>query len=98
MIWFLLGDGAVAERENAASEADAREVMRARQTLGGDPASVYDTGVENPKPTPPPLSARVRMAARDEENDPVTFRIGRVVAWLEGATRAALERAGDVYH
>ena len=98
LIWFLLGDGAVAERENAASEADAREVMRARQTLGGDPASVYDTGVENPKPTPPPLSARVRMAARDEENDPVTFRIGRVVAWLEGATRAALERAGDVDH
>ena len=61
LIWFLLGDGAVAERENAASEADAREVMRARQTLGGDPASVYDTGVENPKPTPPPLSARINV-------------------------------------
>ena len=32
------------------------------------------------------------MAARDENGDPVTFRLNRVVAWLEGTARAAVER------
>ena len=41
------------------------------------------------------------MAARDETNDPTTFRLNRVVAWLEGMSRARYaaelgdEHAGD---
>ena len=92
LVWFLLGDGALIESEGAASEASARLLIAERQAAGGDPASAIDTGVANPAPLPPPLSARVRMAARDENGDPVTFRLNRVVAWLEGTARAAVER------
>jgi len=72
LVWFLLGDGATEERDGAAAEVAARHVMAARQRdLGGDPASRFDTGVFNAAPLPAPLSARVRMAARDEDGDPV---------------------------
>ena len=35
------------------------------------------------------------MAARDETSDPVTFRLNRVVAWLEGTARAAMRREAE---
>ena len=35
------------------------------------------------------------MAARDEASDPVTFRLNRVVAWLEGTARAAMRREAE---
>jgi nuclear pore complex protein Nup107 len=98
LVWFLLGDGAAIEADGAASEAAARAVIAQRQAAGGDPASAIDSGVPNPAPLPPPLSARIRIAARDQLGDPVTFRLNRVVAWLEGTARAAMqrERAGLV--
>ena len=98
LVWFLLGDGAAIEADGAASEAAARAVIARRQAAGGDPASAIDSGVPNPAPTPIPLSARIRIAARDFIGDPVTFRLNRVVAWLEGTARAAMqrERAGLV--
>jgi len=98
LVWFLLGDGAAIEANGAASESAARAVIAQRQLAGGDPASAIDSGVPNPAPLPPPLSARIRIAARDEAGDPVTFRLNRVVAWLEGQARAAMqrERAGLV--
>ena len=98
LVWFLLGDGAAIEADGAASEAAARAVIARRQAAGGDPASAIDSGVPNPAPTPIPLSARIRIAARDQSGDPVTFRLNRVVAWLEGTARAAMqrERAGLV--
>ena len=96
LVWFLLGDGAAIEADGAASEAAARAVIARRQAAGGDPASAIDSGVPNPAPLPR-LSARIRIAARDQLGD-VTFRLNRVVAWLEGTARAAMqrERAGLV--
>ena len=95
LVWFLLGDGATTEREHAAAERDARDAIAARQAAGGDPASRFGGGAPNPAPLPAPLSARVRMAARDEASDPVTFRLNRVVAWLEGTARAAMRREAE---
>lgn len=92
LCWFLLGEGAVLERENAFREKSARDAIAKRQAAGGDPASKFENLSRNDNPLPAPLSARVRMAARDEQHDPVTFRINRVVAWLEGNQRAALLR------
>jgi nuclear pore complex protein Nup107 len=92
LAWFLLGEGAEAERESARAEKDARDAIARRQRAGGDPASRFADGPLNANPLPAPLSARVRMAARDEMNDPVTFRANRVVAWLEGNARAAMTR------
>ena len=95
-MWFLLGDGATTElRARAAAERDARDAVAARQAAGGDPASRFGGGAPNPAPLPAPLSARVRMAARDETSDPVTFRLNRVVAWLEGTARAAMRREAE---
>ena len=95
LVWFLLGDGATTERARAAAERDARGAVAARQAAGGDPASRFGGGAPNPAPLPAPLSARVRMAARDETSDPVTFRLNRVVAWLEGTARAAMRREAE---
>ena len=95
LVWFLLGDGATTERARAAAERDARDAVAARQAAGGDPASRFGGGAPNPAPLPAPLSARVRMAARDETSDPVTFRLNRVVAWLEGTARAAMRREAE---
>ena len=92
LAWFLLGEGAEAERESARAEKEARDAIAKRQRAGGDPASRFADGPLNANPLPAPLSARVRMAARDEMNDPVTFRANRVVAWLEGNARAAMTR------
>jgi nuclear pore complex protein Nup107 len=92
LAWFLLGEGAEAERESARAEKDARDAIARRQRAGGDPASQFADGPLNANPLPAPLSARVRMACRDEMNDPVTFRANRVVAWLEGNARAAMTR------
>ena len=101
LVWYLLGEGADSERRNAEAERLARDASSDREREGGDPASRFDSGAKNPAPLPAPLSARVRMAARDETNDPTTFRLNRVVAWLEGMSRARYaaelgdEHAGD---
>jgi nuclear pore complex protein Nup107 len=95
LAWFLLGEGAEAEREGAAAETRARDAIARRQRAGGDPASRFAGGAPNADPLPAPLSARVRMAARDETRDPVTFRANRVVAWLEGNARAAMTREAE---
>ena len=95
LAWFLLGEGAEAEREGAAAETRARDAIARRQRAGGDPASRFAGGAPNADPLPVPLSARVRMAARDETRDPVTFRANRVVAWLEGNARAAMTREAE---
>ena len=95
LAWFLLGEGAEAEREGAAAETRARDAIARRQRAGGDPASRFTGGAPNSNPLPAPLSARVRMAARDETRDPVTFRANRVVAWLEGNARAAMTREAE---
>ena len=95
LAWFLLGAGAEAEREGARAESRARAAIAKRQRAGGDPASRFADGPPNPDPLPAPLSARVRMAARDEIADPVTFRANRVVAWLEGNQRAAMTREAE---
>jgi len=95
LAWFLLGEGAELEREGAAAETRARDAIARRQRAGGDPASRFAGGALNNDPLPAPLSARVRMAARDETRDPVTFRANRVVAWLEGNARAAMTREAE---
>ena len=92
LCWFLLGEGRDSERRNALMEKKARDAIAKRQLLGGDPASAFLSSSPNRNPLPAPLSARVRACARDELNDPVTFRLNRVVAWLEGNQRAALLR------
>ena len=81
LIYHLLGDGATVERESAEKET---EVLRATPREEGGTRGDF---------LPPPLRSRLRCASRDEERDPVTFRLNRIIAWLEANSASALRRA-----
>ena len=81
LIYHLLGDGATVERESAAREAD---ILDATPRVNGGAEGDF---------LPPPLRSRVRCAGRDEASDPVTFRLNRIIAWLEANAASALRRA-----
>jgi len=81
LMYHLLGDGATVERESAERENDM--VNATPREEGGARGDFL----------PPPLRSRVRCASRDETRDPVTFRLNRIIAWLEANAASALRRA-----
>lgn len=81
LIYHLLGDGATVERESAAKEL---ELLDATPRVDGGASGDF---------LAPPLRSRLRCASRDEARDPVTFRLNRIIAWLEANAASALRRA-----
>jgi len=81
LIYHLLGDGATVERESAAKEL---ELLDATPRVDGGASGDF---------LAPPLRSRLRCASRDESRDPVTFRLNRIIAWLEANAASALRRA-----
>lgn len=81
LMYHLLGDGATVERESASREIEV--LLSTPREEGGARGDFL----------PPPLRSRVRCASRDEEGDPVTFRLNRIIAWLEANAASALRRA-----
>lgn len=81
LIYHLLGDGATVERESAGREI---EILSATPREEGGARGDF---------LPPPLRSRVRCASRDEDGDRVTFRLNRMIAWLEANAASALRRA-----
>jgi nuclear pore complex protein Nup107 len=81
LIYHLLGDGATVERESAGREI---EMLNATPREDGGARGNF---------LPPPLRSRLRCASRDETRDPVTFRLNRIIAWLESNASSALRRA-----